>query len=229
MNGFIVSCCCSYLSSCSCSCVFVVDHIRDILHVVFVFAGYVLQVCYKDILASGFDRGRVCETTESAQDASDVALFVFDRTQFVLIILLVLFCLPVFMWSVFVIELSWGCTSWVVVALPVMVVEVLCCCVVGRRVGVDGVEGLFLVCLVSVCRVLVPVEFVVTPSVMLLCCLFRWPKYLLCLVVHWFFDSDYHCFVVAMHVDLSRHFCISAVLEQGSAHEYTVKLLALFS
>ena len=30
------------------------------------------------------------------------------------------------------------------------VVEVLCCCAVGRRVGVGRVEGLFQVCLVSV-------------------------------------------------------------------------------
>ena len=36
--------------------------------------------------------------------------------------------------------------------------------VVGCRVGVGRVEGLFLVCLISVYRVLVPGEFVVTAS-----------------------------------------------------------------
>ena len=46
---------------------------------------------------------------------------------------------------------------------------------VGRRVGVGRVEGLFLVCLVSVYRVLVPIEHVVTVSALICCCLFRWP------------------------------------------------------
>ena len=44
------------------------------------------------------------------------------------------------------------------------VVEVSCCCVGGRRVGLGRIEGLFLVCLVSVHRALVPFEFVVTAS-----------------------------------------------------------------
>ena len=34
--------------------------------------------------------------------------------------------------------------------------------------------------------------------------------------------------MIAVHVDLSHSFCISAVSEQGPAHEYVVKLLALF-
>ena len=34
--------------------------------------------------------------------------------------------------------------------------------------------------------------------------------------------------MIAIHVDLSRRFCISRVSEQGPVHEYVVKLLALF-
>ena len=46
-------------------------------------------------------------------------------------------------------------------------------------------------------------------------------------MIHRYFDSGYHCFETALHVDLSRRFCISAMSERGSAHEYVVKLLAL--
>ena len=46
-------------------------------------------------------------------------------------------------------------------------------------------------------------------------------------MVHRYSDSGCHCFVIAVHVDLSRGFCISAASELGSAHEYVVKLLAL--
>ena len=46
---------------------------------------------------------------------------------------------------------------------------------VRRRVGVGRVEGLFLLCLVSVYRVLVPVECVVTATALLFFAVFRRP------------------------------------------------------
>ena len=64
-----------------------------------------------------------------------------------------------------------------------------------------------MVCLVSVYCAFVPIECVATAS-----------RY---------FDPCYHCFVIAVHVDLPRGFCISAVSEQGPVHEYVVRLLAL--
>ena len=42
---------------------------------------------------------------------------------------------------------------------------------IGRRVGVDRVEDLLLLCLVPADRALVQVEFVVTASALILCCL----------------------------------------------------------
>ena len=74
MNGFIVSWRCSYLSSCSCSCVFVVDVESPCtycftLSVVFVAAGSVLHVRYKDVLASGFVSSRVFDVTVTHEDA----------------------------------------------------------------------------------------------------------------------------------------------------------------
>ena len=51
---------------------------------------------------------------------------------------------------------------------------------------------------------------------------------MLSFVVDWYLDSGYHRLVIAIHVDLSRCFCIFAVLEQGSVHENVVELLALF-
>ena len=75
------------------------------------------------------------------------------------------------------------------------VVEVLCCRVVGRRVGVGRVEGLFLVCLVSVYCVFVPLEFVATASALLFCCLSRWSKYLGNAAV----SSAFHRFFVDHH------------------------------
>ena len=71
-------------------------------------------------------------------------------------------------------------------------------------------------------------SFVITASLVICCCLVRWPWYLSSLVVQRYVDSGYHCFVVAIRVDLSRRFCVSAVSGQGSACEYVVKLLALF-
>ena len=47
-------------------------------------------------------------------------------------------------------------------------------------------------------------------------------------MIHRYLDLGYHCFVTTIHVDLCRRFCISAVSEQGSVHEYVVKLLAMF-
>ena len=75
--------------------------------------------------------------------------------------------------------------------------QVLCCCVVGRRVGVGRVEAVFSVCFIT----------------SIVCSLIGFSN---------------HCFVIALHVDLSRRFCISAVSEHGSAQEYVVKLHALF-
>ena len=64
-------------------------------------------------------------------------------------------------------------------------------------------EGLFLVCVVSVYREIVPVDLL---PPLLLCffgCLSQRSVYLLRLVIHRYFDSGYHCFVIAIHVDLS--------------------------
>ena len=61
-----------------------------------------------------------------------------------------------------------------------------------RRVGVEGV--------------FVPVEFVVTAAALLFCCLAHWPWCLLILVVYLYFASGYHCFAIAIHVDLPRRF-----------------------
>ena len=49
-----------------------------------------------------------------------------------------------------------------------LVAECLQCCLVGRRVGVGCVEGLFLVFLVSVHRVFVPVDSAVSFSLAVL-------------------------------------------------------------
>ena len=49
-------------------------------------------------------------------------------------------------------------------------------------------------------------------------------------VVRWIhrqFDSGSHCIVIAIHVDLSRYFCIFAVFQLASVHEYVVGLLAV--
>ena len=42
------------------------------------------------------------------------------------------------------------------------------------------------------------------------------------------FDSRHDCLVFAVHVNLSRCFCIVARFEQASVHEYVVGLLAVF-
>ena len=55
-------------------------------------------------------------------------------------------------------------------------------------------------------------EFVVTASVLIFCSLFRWPQYMLSLVVRSYFGSGYHCIVVAIHVDLSRLQCLDKAL-----------------
>ena len=116
------------------------EHIRNTPCVAFVVAGLVLHVCYKDVLAYGFDRGRVSETTESAQSASDlvssVVMFSVVRIFFLIIFAVFLFfvCLSSFgvvlrfctshrrdsSWSLFVIVLSWGRSANVVEALPVI-------------------------------------------------------------------------------------------------------------
>ena len=74
--------------------------------------------------------------------------------------------------------------------------EFLRCCVVGRCVGVGRVEGVLLVCMGNADRVLTLVDFVVTASALLLCFLLHW-------TLDWQFDSGYHCFVIASHVDMS--------------------------
>ena len=85
--------------------------------------------------------------------------------------------------------------------------------------GVGRVEDLLLVCLVIADRALTPVDFVVTASALLLCVLFRWILDLVSLAVEWQLSSGDHCLLIAMHVDLSRCFCIFAVFEHGSVHE----------
>ena len=52
--------------------------------------------------------------------------------------------------------------------------------------------------------------------------------YLLSLVVDWLLDSGYHLLLIAFHANLSHCFCICAVNEQGSVHEYAVELLVVF-
>ena len=94
----------------------------------------------------------------------------------------------------FVTDLSWGCSFCVVDALWVMKFG---CCVVGRRVGVGRVEGLFLVCLITAYPVLAPVEFVVTAAASLLCFPYCWTLDLLSIVVDWQSDSGDHCFAIA--------------------------------
>ena len=167
-----------------------------------------MHVCLKDFLASCLDRSRVFETT-------GLSSFLIVRIFFLIILLMSLFvCLSSFgivmrfcmsrrrdsSCSLLVIVLWWCCCCCTARQnIFEFVVEVLGFCVVGRRVGVDRVEGLILVCLVNVYRVLVPVEFVVTASSALFGCLSRWPSYLLSLVVHGYCDSSCHCFVVAIN------------------------------
>ena len=91
---------------------------------------------------------------EGAQDASDFASshFVFEAVVVIVrgkvVVRLLFFC-------------GWSTTHRNIVDV---VVEVICYCVVVRRGDVVRTEGLFFVCLVSVYRLLVPVEFVVTTS-----------------------------------------------------------------
>ena len=72
------------------------------------------------------------------------------------------------------------------------------------------------------------VEFVVTASVQCFCCLSRWSKHLLRLVVRRYLEVWLLLLCDRCSCRSARLFCISAVYDQGSAHEYVVKLLALF-
>ena len=103
-----------------------------------------------------FDGGCVFVTMEGAQDASDFAssLFVFESVVVVVVVRdrvvvrLLFLC---------------GCSSTRHNNVEV-VGEGICYCVIVRRGDVVRTEGLFFLCLVSVYRLLVPVEFVVTAS-----------------------------------------------------------------
>ena len=103
VNGFVGSWCCSYLSSCSCLCVFAVDVFRTHpQHPVGRICCCRLCracACYEDFLASSVDGRRVFESMEVAQDACEFvsSLSSFLKVSiFFSIILLVFFCLSSF-------------------------------------------------------------------------------------------------------------------------------------
>ena len=161
------------------------EHIRNLLSVVRVGASFVLPC----VLASGVDGGRASKSTEVTQYAClrccvfflgfDRACLFLDHVACVLLYVSVSiwwyvsfrFCTSRrsgSSWSLIVIVLSWKCHG-----LFELRAELLQCRLVGRRVGVGRDEGLFLVCLINVDRVLTPIDSAVIGSSLLLCFLFR--------------------------------------------------------